>query len=113
MAGAFLAEDVGWRWVFWVITIAVSTCRQLLFKAYVFSGQYCRNCMFHLHEGNICAGPPGEKSRWIEEIHRKSGPPFEAVHGRLTAHRDSKSIHTPYQDVLHVSHCLLFCGALL
>jgi MFS family permease len=23
IAGAFLAEDVGWRWVFWIIAMAV------------------------------------------------------------------------------------------
>ena len=34
VAGGFLTEDAGWRWVFWVITIAVS-CTCIFIHAYI------------------------------------------------------------------------------
>jgi multidrug resistance protein len=33
VAGGFLAQRAGWRWVFWVITIAASLCKNLTLRS--------------------------------------------------------------------------------
>jgi MFS family permease len=51
IAGGFLAEAAGWRWVFWLITIAVGLCAILIAANYRLANQVLGG---NIDSHNVC-----------------------------------------------------------
>ena len=67
VAGGYLSQGKGWRWVFWVIAMAVSTLQQLRRLFLTMLGWRHYHCSFHLHTRDICTPPPRTQGRKITE----------------------------------------------
>ena len=81
VAGGFLAEDEGWRWVFWVLAIAVSRIDPWQARPRLTSSSLDR-CYDHpLHDlvpRNVCTSHPRAQSGASAQRDRQPGPAFGA-----------------------------------
>lgn len=77
VAGGYLSQGKGWRWVFWVIAMAVSTLqlvqnheRTLLT---LLGRRHYHRC-FHIHTRDICTPPPRTQGRKVTEADGQPEP---------------------------------------
>ncbi len=100
VAGGYLSQAKGWRWVFWIIAMAVSICFNCRGKFYTdrLGRSYLNLCLL-LPPGNICTNPIRAQGHETTKSHRQH---ISQVEAEVPTHTSGtlQALHRPtHKDV--------------